>query len=125
MMNQPIYIRSVLFQENLVSRCTERSLYVFRLNSTGPRKYLDQYRIYANLLNNKAEMELRTFIKERRSLLQTKRVSVSVLVSSFFSVLEGTVLRIVSVTGSTERMNFNQHLEYYPGSIQVLQKYSI
>ncbi len=74
MVNQPIYIRSVNFHEDLVSKCTDRSIHVFRLNSTGPRHYLDYYRPYANLLNNKAEMELRNFIKERHSLLQQKKV---------------------------------------------------
>lgn len=75
MANQPIYIRSVSFQEDLVSKCTDRSLHVFRLNSTGPRHYLDYYRPYGNLLNNKAEMELRNFMKERHNLLALKKVS--------------------------------------------------
>ncbi|BHF75787.1 Dynein heavy chain 3, axonemal [Sparganum proliferum] len=79
MMNQPIYIRSVLFQESLVTKSTERSLHVFRLNSSGPRQYLDLYRVYGNLLNNKAEMELRNFIKERHILLQTKKKKGAVL----------------------------------------------
>ncbi|CUT98907.1 dynein heavy chain [Echinococcus multilocularis] len=73
MVNQPIYIRSVNYQEDLVSKCTDRSLHVFRLNSTGPRQYLDYYRPYSNLLNNKAEMELRAFMKERHSLLSMKK----------------------------------------------------
>ncbi|KAA3677673.1 dynein heavy chain, axonemal, partial [Paragonimus westermani] len=70
---QPLYLRSVSFREQLVIEYTDRAMTVFRANSLGPKDYLGIYKPYGNLLNNKAELELRNFLKDRHTLLAVKK----------------------------------------------------
>ncbi|KAF5404423.1 hypothetical protein PHET_02178 [Paragonimus heterotremus] len=70
---QPLYLRSVSFREQLVIEYTDRAMTVFRANSIGPKDYLEIYKPYGNLLNNKAELELRNFLKDRHTLLAVKK----------------------------------------------------
>ncbi|CAL8075896.1 unnamed protein product [Calicophoron daubneyi] len=71
--DQPLYLRSVAFREQLVVDYTDRAMTVFRANSIGPKQYLEIYKPYGNLLNNKAELELRNFLKDRHTLLAVKK----------------------------------------------------
>ncbi|CAH8492971.1 unnamed protein product, partial [Dicrocoelium dendriticum] len=71
--NQPLHLRSVSFREQLVIEYTDKAMTVFRANSVGPKDYLEIYKPYGNLLNNKAELELRNFLKDRHTLLSVKK----------------------------------------------------
>ncbi|KAG5443966.1 Dynein heavy chain 3, axonemal [Clonorchis sinensis] len=71
--NDRHFLRSVSFREQLVIEYTDKAMTVFRANSIGPKDYLDIYKPYGNLLNNKAELELRNFLKERHTLLAVKK----------------------------------------------------
>ncbi|THD19780.1 Dynein heavy chain axonemal [Fasciola hepatica] len=71
--NQALFLRSVSFREQLVIEYTDKAMTVFRANSIGPKQYLEIYKPYGNLLNNKAELELRTFLKDRHTLLAVKK----------------------------------------------------
>ncbi|CAH8646697.1 unnamed protein product [Heterobilharzia americana] len=68
-----LYLRSVAFGDQSIIEYTDKAMVVFRDNSIGPKDYLELYRPYGNLLNNKAELELRNFLKERHTLLAVKK----------------------------------------------------
>lgn len=69
-----MFIRSVCFDEHLVVDLTDQAMEIFQNNSIGPKLYLELYKPYGNLINNKAEVELHNFLKERHTLLAVKKV---------------------------------------------------
>ncbi|CAH8611141.1 unnamed protein product [Schistosoma intercalatum] len=68
-----LYLRSVTFSDQSIIEYTDQAMIIFRANSIGPKDYLELYRPYSNLFNNKAELELKNFLKERHSLLAIKK----------------------------------------------------
>ena len=74
MRGQRLFLRTVQFNEKLVSDYLEETMQTFKENTNGPKNYLNVYKKYGNLLNNKAELEVRAFLKERHGLLALKKV---------------------------------------------------
>ncbi|KAF6772084.1 hypothetical protein AHF37_09495 [Paragonimus kellicotti] len=75
---------------------------VFRANSIGPKDYLEIYKPYGNLLNNKAELELRNFLKDRHTLLAVKKLQ-----AYMRDVSNTLVFRLKDeVADAAERLNF-------------------
>ncbi|CAH8660135.1 unnamed protein product [Schistosoma rodhaini] len=68
-----LYLRSVTFSDQSIIEYTDQAMIIFRANSIGPKDYLELYRPYSNLFNNKAELELKNFLKEHHSLLAIKK----------------------------------------------------
>ncbi|XP_064624417.1 dynein axonemal heavy chain 3-like [Lineus longissimus] len=68
MRGQRLLLRSVKVEEALVADFTDKAMSIFKDNTVGPQKYLNTYKKYADLLNNKAEQEVSAFLKERHSL---------------------------------------------------------
>ena len=75
MRGQRLLLRSVKLEEPLVTDFMDKAMEIFKLNTVGPQKYLNTYKKYADLLNNKAEQEVTAFLKERHSLQGFKAVS--------------------------------------------------
>ncbi|GCC38553.1 hypothetical protein chiPu_0017068 [Chiloscyllium punctatum] len=61
-------IQTVKEEESLVSEIINKAQEIFRANITGPQSYLNVYKIYSDLLNNKAEQEVATFLSEKHSM---------------------------------------------------------
>lgn len=72
-----LYLRSVTFSDQSIIEYTDQAMIIFRANSIGPKDYLELYRPYSNLFTNKAELELKNFLKESHSLLAIKKVVIS------------------------------------------------
>lgn len=75
MRGQRLFLRTVQIQEQLVLNFTDTAMMIFKDNTAGPIKYLNVYKKYANLLNNKAEQDVSAFLRERHSLMALKKVS--------------------------------------------------
>ncbi len=74
MRGQRLLLRSVKVEESLVTDYMDGAMEIFKLNTVGPQKYLNTYKKYADLLNNKAEQEVTAFLKETHSIQGFKSV---------------------------------------------------
>ena len=74
MRHQRLLIRSVKLEETLVTDYMDQAMDIFKANIVGPQKYLNCYKKYQELLNNKAELEVTAFLKETHSLQGFKKV---------------------------------------------------
>ncbi|XP_052264555.1 dynein axonemal heavy chain 3-like isoform X1 [Dreissena polymorpha] len=72
MRGQKLLLRSVKIDEALVADYVDKSMEIFKLNTTGPQKYLTTYRKYLDLLNNKAEQDVSSFLRESHSIAAFK-----------------------------------------------------
>ncbi|KAM4697749.1 dynein axonemal heavy chain 3 [Rhinophrynus dorsalis] len=71
-----LILSSVKQDEPLVSEYINRTMEVFSMNTIGPQKYLNVYKKYSDLLNNKAQHDVITFLKEEHSLQAfTKKIN--------------------------------------------------
>ena len=77
MRGQRLLLRSVKLEESLVTDYMDAAMEIFKSNTAGPQKYLNSYKKYADLLNNKAEQEVTAFLKDSHSIEGFKQVSVS------------------------------------------------
>uniref|UniRef100_A0A4W3IE76 Dynein heavy chain linker domain-containing protein n=1 Tax=Callorhinchus milii TaxID=7868 RepID=A0A4W3IE76_CALMI len=65
---EKLVLRTVRAEEFLVSDFVNKALETFHVNTIGPQKYLNVYKIYNSLLNNVAEQDIDNFLKEKHSL---------------------------------------------------------
>ena len=79
MRGQRLLLRSVKLEESLVTDYMDAAMEIFKANTAGPQKYLNTYKKYADLLNNKAEQEVTAFLKDSHSIEGFKQVSISPL----------------------------------------------
>ncbi|XP_075305326.1 dynein axonemal heavy chain 3 [Odontesthes bonariensis] len=63
-----LYLRSVRPDESLVTNFVNRAKDIFHKNTVGPKKYLNVYQKYSNLLDNTAKQDISAFLKEKHSL---------------------------------------------------------
>ncbi|XP_053550231.1 dynein axonemal heavy chain 3 [Bombina bombina] len=63
-----LILGSVKQEESLVSDYVSKTFEIFNMNIIGPQKYLNVYRRYSDLLNNKAQQDVTMFLKEEHSL---------------------------------------------------------
>ena len=75
MRGQRLLLRSVKLEEILVTDFMDQAMDIFKSNILGPQKYLNVYKKYADLLNNKAEQDVALFLKDQHSLQGFKAVS--------------------------------------------------
>ncbi|XP_071813132.1 dynein axonemal heavy chain 3-like isoform X2 [Apostichopus japonicus] len=68
MAHQKLLLRAVKLDEPLVTEFIDQAMEIFKFNTVGPTKYLNTYKQYSDLLNNKAETDVASFLKERHSL---------------------------------------------------------
>nr|XP_043909238.1 dynein axonemal heavy chain 3-like [Solea senegalensis] len=68
-----LYLRTVRPDESLVTDLMNKVEDVFNRNTVGPKKYLNVYQKYSDLLDNTAKRETATFIKETHSLEDCRR----------------------------------------------------
>ncbi len=61
-------------EESLVTDYMDAVMNIFKANTTGPQKYLNNYKKYSDLLNNKAEQEVTEFLEESHSIEGFKTV---------------------------------------------------
>ncbi|OCT61613.1 dynein heavy chain 3, axonemal [Xenopus laevis] len=61
-------LSSVTQDESLVSDYIKKTMEVFNMNIVGPQKYLNVYKKYNDLLNQKAQQDVNSFLKEEHSL---------------------------------------------------------
>ncbi|XP_043945444.1 dynein axonemal heavy chain 3 [Protopterus annectens] len=66
--DERLVLSTVKPDEPLVTDYINKMIEIFMKNTTGPQKYLNMYKKYSNLLNNKAEQDIVSFLKERHSL---------------------------------------------------------
>nr|XP_006820578.1 PREDICTED: dynein heavy chain 3, axonemal-like [Saccoglossus kowalevskii] len=66
--NQRLVLRAVKIDEQLVTNFIDEAMQIFKFNTVGPTRYLNTYKKYHELLNNKAEQEVTAFLKEQHSL---------------------------------------------------------
>ena len=83
MRGQRLLLRSVKLEENLVTDYMDKAMEIFKANTVGPKKYLDTYKKYSDLLNNKADQEVTAFLKETHSIQGFKKVCVNLRHLSF------------------------------------------
>ncbi|XP_077979573.1 dynein axonemal heavy chain 3-like isoform X2 [Glandiceps talaboti] len=69
MRGQRLVLRAVKIDEQLVTNFIDQAMEIFKLNTVGPTRYLNTYKRYHELLNNKAEQDVTAFLKEKHSLL--------------------------------------------------------
>ncbi|XP_014014461.1 dynein axonemal heavy chain 3 [Salmo salar] len=65
---QGLYLHSVRPDELLVTDLINRAKSIFQKNTVGPKKYLNVYKKYSNLLDNTAKQDIVAFLKEKHSL---------------------------------------------------------
>ena len=88
MRGQRLLLRSVKLEESLVTDYIDAAMEIFKSNTAGPQKYLNTYKKYADLLNNKAEQEVTAFLKDSHSIEGFKQVCTSSLyISQLFVVV--------------------------------------
>nr|XP_046272658.1 dynein axonemal heavy chain 3 isoform X3 [Scatophagus argus] len=63
-----LYLRTVSLDESLVTNVISKAKDVFHKNTVGPKKYLNSYQKYSNLLDQSAKQEISAFLKEKHSL---------------------------------------------------------
>ncbi|XP_047461369.1 dynein axonemal heavy chain 3 [Mugil cephalus] len=63
-----LYLRTVKPNESLVTDIITKAKEVFHKNTVGPKKYLDVYQKYNNLLDNTGKQDISAFLKEKHSL---------------------------------------------------------
>ncbi|KAL8573170.1 Dynein heavy chain 3, axonemal [Nucella lapillus] len=73
MRGQRLLLRSVKIEETLVTDYVDKAMEIFKLNTAGPTKYLNVYKKYADLLNNKADQEVSAFLREPHSIQAFKQ----------------------------------------------------
>ncbi|CAB3991140.1 dynein heavy chain 3, axonemal-like, partial [Paramuricea clavata] len=92
MAESKLYLRSVDVDEILVQEYMEQAVEIVKLNSTGPQKYVNTYKKYHDLFNNKAEIDVATFLEEQIALLSfSKRINFYQNLASEISSLYLTV----------------------------------
>lgn len=69
-----LLLRSVKLEESLVTDYMDKAMEIFKSNTVGPQKYLNFYKKYSDLLNNKADQEVTAFLEKRHSLAGFKKV---------------------------------------------------
>ncbi|CAD5122382.1 DgyrCDS10813 [Dimorphilus gyrociliatus] len=60
-------LRPVRLEESLVQDIINQALEIFQLNIVGPHNYLNSYKSYNDLLNNKAEQAVANFLKQEEN----------------------------------------------------------
>ncbi|RUS89800.1 hypothetical protein EGW08_002412, partial [Elysia chlorotica] len=73
MRGQRLLLRSVKIDEMLVTDFVDRAMEIFKLNTVGPQKYLNVYKKYSDLLNNKADQDISAFLRESHSIVAFKK----------------------------------------------------
>ncbi|XP_053327633.1 dynein axonemal heavy chain 3 [Spea bombifrons] len=69
-------LRSVKPEESLVSEYVNKTMGIFNKNIIGPKKYLNVYKKYSDLLNQKALQDINAFLTEEHSLQAfTKKIN--------------------------------------------------
>lgn len=75
-------LRPVRLEENLVQDIINQALDIFQINTVGPHNYLNLYKSYNDLLNNKAEQAVANFLKQEENDIPD---FIQVLIKVFFS----------------------------------------
>ncbi|KAM4624509.1 dynein axonemal heavy chain 3 [Polymixia lowei] len=65
---QNLYLRTVRADELLVTDIINEAKDIFHKNTVGPEQYLNVYKKYSHLLDNKANQDITAFLKEKHSL---------------------------------------------------------
>ncbi|XP_041823134.1 dynein heavy chain 3, axonemal [Melanotaenia boesemani] len=65
---QNLYLHAVRPNESLVENLINKAKDVFYKNTVGPKKYLNVYNKYNNLLDNTSKQDISAFLKEKHSL---------------------------------------------------------
>ena len=86
-------IRSIRPDESLVDAFIKRALKVFEANKIGPVRYLDNYKIYHDFINNKAENEVTAFLNNTENELEDFEVQIN----RYSKIKKEIMLTIVSV----------------------------
>ncbi|XP_071775394.2 dynein axonemal heavy chain 3 [Centroberyx gerrardi] len=63
-----LFLRTVSPDESLVTDLINKAKDIFNKNTVGPKKYLNVYTKYSNLLDNKAKQDVTAFLNEKHSL---------------------------------------------------------
>ncbi|XP_056255668.1 dynein axonemal heavy chain 3 [Seriola aureovittata] len=63
-----LYLRTVRPDESLVTNLMNKAKGILNRNTVGPKKYLNVYQKYSNLLDNTAKQEISVFLQEKHSL---------------------------------------------------------
>ncbi|XP_012937339.1 dynein heavy chain 3, axonemal [Aplysia californica] len=72
MRGQRLLLRSVKIEESLVTDYTDKAMEIFKTNTVGPQKYLNVYKKYSDLLNNKADQDISAFLRQTHSIAAFK-----------------------------------------------------
>lgn len=92
MKDKKLFLRGVYVDESLVQDYMNQAVDVFKLNTVGPQKYLNTYKKYQDLLNNKAETEINAFIQDEPVLLAfSKKIDSYQMLSKEIASLHITV----------------------------------
>ncbi|XP_055507859.1 dynein axonemal heavy chain 3 [Leucoraja erinacea] len=67
LMDKKLTLRTVQEEEALVNEIINKSMEIFNVNIVGPQSYLNVYKIYSDLMNNKAELEIAAFLSQKHS----------------------------------------------------------
>ncbi|XP_072275027.1 dynein axonemal heavy chain 3 [Pyxicephalus adspersus] len=71
-----LILSSVKQEESLVSEYVNKTRKIFNMNTIGPQRYLNVYKKYSDLLNQKAQQDVIAFLKEEHSLQAfTKKIN--------------------------------------------------
>ncbi|XP_033740540.1 dynein heavy chain 3, axonemal-like isoform X1 [Pecten maximus] len=74
---QRLLLRSVKIEETLVTDYVDKAMDIFKINTTGPQKYLNTYKKYSDLLDNKADQDVASFLREKHSIEAFKKKIIS------------------------------------------------
>ena len=77
MRTQRLLLRSVKIEETLVTDYVDKAMDIFKLNTTGPQKYLNTYKKYSDLLDNKADQDVSAFLRDKHSIEAFKKVIIT------------------------------------------------
>uniref|UniRef100_UPI00398E73BF dynein axonemal heavy chain 3 isoform X1 n=2 Tax=Pristiophorus japonicus TaxID=55135 RepID=UPI00398E73BF len=66
--DKSLILHTVKEEEFLVDEVINKAMEIFSVNIIGPQSYLNVYKIYSDLLNNKGEQAVATFLSEKHSM---------------------------------------------------------
>jgi len=86
-------IRSIRPDETLVNDFIQRALTVFEANRIGPVRYLDNYKVYNDFINTRADNEVTAFLNNKENELEDFEIQIN----KYSKIKKQIMLTILSV----------------------------
>uniref|UniRef100_A0A3B1K203 Dynein heavy chain tail domain-containing protein n=1 Tax=Astyanax mexicanus TaxID=7994 RepID=A0A3B1K203_ASTMX len=114
-------LRSVRTDEPFVLDLLNQASEIYQRNTVGPKRYLEVYKKYSNLLDNSGKQEIISFLQEKHSLQIEAVNSVWEEISSLRVTVPLSLLCLEAVDLHDDLCDRTQHLRYHLINHEVLE----